>query len=186
MFDFSKEFILSLQKWDKYFFNKFYLQTVDVFYRYLKSNYFLQDSEIYDIISDFYLKVWKWIWKYNFDYSFNWWLWTVFKNTAKDYFKSNSKQIVSTVYQNDESVNFDDFVIEDSGMLENIELEYEYEKIDEAIKLLDESSKEILHLKYIENLSNSEISKLTWLKLDNVRQKLSRAIKKLKNKLNNS
>ena len=44
---------------------------------------------------------------------------------------------------------------------------------------LDEVSKEIVILRYVEDLSFDEIAKITWLQWDAVRQRASRAIKKV-------
>jgi RNA polymerase sigma factor (sigma-70 family) len=48
---------------------------------------------------------------------------------------------------------------------------------------LDEISKEIISLKYIEDKSYEEISEILWISQDLVRQRCSRALKALKVKL---
>jgi RNA polymerase sigma factor (sigma-70 family) len=48
---------------------------------------------------------------------------------------------------------------------------------------LDEMSKEIISLKYIEDKSYGEISGILWISQDLVRQRCSRALKALKVKL---
>lgn len=182
MFNFSNDFIDKLIKKDKSAFNEFYLKSIDIFFRYLKSNYFLSDSEIYDIISDFYLKIWNWIWKYNTNYNLNSWVWTVFKNTMKDYFKwSNFKLDEYASLWKDNDIN--DLVSQESESLNILQSDYEYSLINKEIKNLDDLSKEIIHLKYVEELSNKEISTILWISIDNVRQRASRAINKLKSKL---
>ena len=57
------------------------------------------------------------------------------------------------------------------------------EKIQNAIFELDEISKEVISLKYIEEKSYGEISKILWISQDSVRQRCSRALKALKIKL---
>jgi DNA-directed RNA polymerase specialized sigma subunit len=51
------------------------------------------------------------------------------------------------------------------------------------MKELDDWSKDIIYWKFIEEKSNEEIEILLWISNDNVRQKLSRAIKQLKSRL---
>jgi RNA polymerase sigma factor (sigma-70 family) len=85
--DFDKEFIEQLVKQDQRAFNEFYLQTVDMFFRYLNSNFFLSKEDAEDIVSDFYVKRWNTVKKYNFKQSFSAFVWTVFKNLVKDSFK---------------------------------------------------------------------------------------------------
>lgn len=59
MLDFDQDFVEKLLKKDKNTFNKFYLQTVDVFYRYLRGRYFLTEADSQDLLSTFYMKVWN-------------------------------------------------------------------------------------------------------------------------------
>jgi hypothetical protein len=54
--DFDKEFIEKLIKQDQRAFNEFYLKTVDTFFRYINSNFFMSKEEAEDVISDFYVK----------------------------------------------------------------------------------------------------------------------------------
>jgi DNA-directed RNA polymerase specialized sigma24 family protein len=87
--DFSKEFIEKLIKQDQRAFNEFYLKTVDMFFRYINSNFFLSKEDAEDIISDFYVKWWNIGSKYDFKQSFSAFVWTVFKNLVKDNFKKH-------------------------------------------------------------------------------------------------
>jgi DNA-directed RNA polymerase specialized sigma24 family protein len=89
--DFEKKFIEKLIKKDQNAFNEFYLKTIDVFSRYLNTNYFLDSDEIEDILADFYVK-WRDVCdKYKFEQSFSAFVWTVFKNLLKDNFKKHKE-----------------------------------------------------------------------------------------------
>jgi DNA-directed RNA polymerase specialized sigma subunit len=48
---------------------------------------------------------------------------------------------------------------------------------------LDDLSKDIIYLKFIEEKNNDEIEQILWLTQENIRQKISRAIKYLKSLL---
>ena len=56
LIEFETAFLLLLIQQDESAFNTFYLKTVDIFFRYLKTNYFLDQEECEDIIADFYVK----------------------------------------------------------------------------------------------------------------------------------
>jgi RNA polymerase sigma factor (sigma-70 family) len=64
-----------------------------------------------------------------------------------------------------------------------LETEYQYKQIENAMKELDGDSREIIYLKFIEEKENSEIADMLQISNENVRQKLSRALKKLKSLL---
>lgn len=177
--EFDKNFIEKIVKQDQRAFNQFYLDTVDVFFRYLKSNYFLDKQECEDIISDFYIKWRDLVKKYDSKQSFTAFMWTVFKNLTKDYFKKH-KDIWFSSFKNEENDNFEDQIEDEVDIITLLESDFQYQQIQNAIEQLDFDSREIVFLKFIEEKSNDEISQLLWLSKDNVRQKISRSIKKLK------
>ncbi len=57
MKSYDTQFLKKLQLRDSAAFTELYNDTVDSFFRYLKSTYFLGDAEIDDIISSFYVKL---------------------------------------------------------------------------------------------------------------------------------
>ena len=71
MISFDEPFIQKLKHQDHNAFNTFYLQTVDVFFRYIEANYFLAREDAEDIISEFYVKFWDSIKKYDDKLSFS-------------------------------------------------------------------------------------------------------------------
>lgn len=184
MFNFSKDFVTKIINKDKHCFSRLYTETVDTFFRYLKSNYFLEDNEVEDILSDVYYKVWNWLDKINHWDNFEAWVWRIFKNTTYDYFKKNKETNFSNINNSDDDENFEDG-IEDSeiDLTEFLENEFKYEHIKEAMEKLDDISKDIIFLKFIEEKSYEEISNTLWIKYDTVRQRISRAIKKLRSYL---
>lgn len=177
--NFDDKFVEKLLNKDKNAFNELYLQTVDIFYRYLKSNYFISDSDAEDIVSNFYLKVWNWLWKYKYMKNFSSWLRTIFRNTIKDDFKKTKEKHFSH-YTKESDEELDSSLVSEENVINLLQSDYEYSKITKAIDMLDDLSKEIIYLKYIEEKSNKEISIILDITEDNVRQRNSRAIKKLK------
>jgi RNA polymerase sigma factor (sigma-70 family) len=88
---FEKEFISKLKQQDHNAFNRFYLETVDMLFRYIQANYFLSAEDAQDIISDFYVKFRESIKNFREDESFSGYFWIIFKNLVKDHFKKNSE-----------------------------------------------------------------------------------------------
>lgn len=181
--NFDKDFIEKLVKQDQQAFNEFYLKTVDMFFRYIKSNFYLSKVASEDVISEFYVKWWSVVKKYDFKQSFSAFMWTVFKNLLKDNFKKHW-EISFSNFNNDDWEKFDETLEDDFNLSDFLETNFQFEKIEKAMKNIDTESKEIIYLKFIEEKDNKEISELLNLSNDNVRQKISRSIKKLKSLLN--
>ncbi len=180
--DFSKEFIEKLVKKDQLAFNEFYLKTIDIFSRYLNSNYFLENHEIEDILWDFYVKWWDVCDKYKFEQSFSAYVWTIFKNLLKDFFKKH-KDIPFTnmsAGNDDEKESFEDTLQDDIDIIDFLEKDFQYKQIEEWMKKLDDDCREMIYLKFVEWKDNVEIAEILELSVDNVRQKIFRALKKLK------
>jgi RNA polymerase sigma-70 factor (ECF subfamily) len=66
-----------------------------------------------------------------------------------------------------------------------LEIDFQLKQIEDAMKQLDLESRELIYLKFIEEKNNTEIADILQISNDNVRQKLSRALKKLKSLLTN-
>lgn len=175
----EKALIKKLVKKDHEAYNDFYLQTVDMFYRFVISRYILSTQEIEDIVSDFYMKFWRVVEKYDETYAFETYMWTVFRNWIKDYFK---KQKLWSFPENFDAQDPDE---DEQILLDGLQNNYLMEDISNAMQKLDERSYEIIFLKFIEEKTYEEISMLLWVAQDAVRQRISRSLKKLKTLLVN-
>jgi len=111
--------------------------------------------------------------------NFSGWIWTVFKNLVKDYFKKSKELHFADLNANSQQ-NFEDNLLSDDNVDELLNTNFKIEEIKVAMKKLDETSKEIVFLKFVEEKSNEEISQTLNISHDNVRQRISRALKKLK------
>lgn len=182
----DKEHIKKLQQQDQNAFNQFYLQTVDMFFRYINANYFIAKQDAEDIISDFYVKFWEWVKAYKEDKSFTAYFRTIFKNTIKDFFKKNSDTPFTDLQQYDEWEHFEDTLVDDVDITKLLENNFKFEQIEQAMKNLDDISKDVIYFKFIEERTYEEIALITWVSNELIRQRLSRAIKQLKKFLNES
>lgn len=177
---FEIEHIKKLKHQDQNAFNQFYLETVDMFFRYINANYFIGKQDAEDIISDFYVKFWEGVKAYKEDQSFTAYFRTIFKNTIKDFFKKNSDTPFTELQTNDEGLAFEDTLVDDIDLTKLLENDFKFEQIEKAMKQLDDISKDIIYFKFIEEKTNEEISSITWSSNEMIRQRLSRAIKQLK------
>lgn len=180
------DFILAFKKLlvqqDEEAFNKFYLETVDIFFRYLKANYFIDDNDMQDIIADFYIKCRNWFPSFDINQNFSGWIRSIFKNTIKDFWKKKEDSAFSEIDPENE-ISFEDSLEDDEDYTEILNNEYTFAEIQKAMHELDEMSKEIISLKFIEDKSYGEIAQILWISQDLVRQRCSRALKALKIKL---
>ena len=180
MITFDTEHIKKLKEQDQNTFNQFYLQTVDMFFRYINANYFISKQDAEDIISDFYVKFWEGVKSYKEDQSFSAYFRTILKNTIKDFFKKNSDTPFTELQTNDEWEHFEDTLVDDFDLIKLLENNFKFEQIEKAMKRLDDMNKDIIYFRFIEEKTNEEIASITWFSNEMVRQRLSRAIKQLK------
>ena len=180
--DFILAFKELLVQQDEDAFNKFYLETVDIFFRYLKANYFIDDDDMQDIIADFYIKCWNGFPSFDISQNFSGWVWSIFKNTLKDFWKKKWETAFSEI-DPENDISFEDSLEDEEDFTQILDNEYTLEQIRLAIFELDEMSKEVISLKFIEEKSYGEISEILWISQDLVRQRCSRALKALKIKL---
>ncbi|MFA7298371.1 MAG: sigma-70 family RNA polymerase sigma factor [Candidatus Absconditabacterales bacterium] len=186
MINLDTEHIKKLKQQDQNAFNQFYLQTVDMFFRYINANYFISKQDAEDVISNFYVKFWEGVKSYKEDQSFTAYFRTIFKNTLKDFFKKNTDKPFTNLQTNDEGMSFEETLIDDIDITKLLENDFKFEQIEQAMKQLDDISKDMIYFKFIEEKTNEEISSITGSSNEMIRQRLSRAIKQLKKLLENN
>ena len=179
LIEFETAFLLLLIQQDESAFNTFYLKTVDIFFRYLKTNYFL------DIIADFYVKFRNAVRSYDIEQSFSAYTWTIFKNALKDYFKKTKEIRFSQLDSpNPDFESFEDSLVDEFDYSELLDQNFQLDMIQSAMQELDPTSREIIFLKFIEDKSNAEIEEILQISQEVIRQRISRAFKKLRTLLN--
>lgn len=161
-------------------FSRFYTQSVNIFFRYIKAHYFMEDPEIHDLLSEFYLKCRKNLHKYNPEYAFETFVWTIFRNFIKDHFKKIKETYPDADVLEDLAGGSD----EDEA-LEILEQSYAFEQIKDGLAALDELSQTMISLRFIEEKTYEEISVMLDCSVETCRKRLSRALKKLKQNINN-
>lgn len=180
---YSKQFLQLLVAKDETAFQMLYEHTVDSFYRFLKSSYRIDEASIQDILSDTFLKI-----RNNLEYlqeqqNTQSYLWTILRNTSKDYFKKTKEVAFSELdHQNsdEDSIKFEDNIVDPEDVAELFNIQFQSEKIQKAIYELDNKYQEAVVLKFIEGYDNEEISWILNISEDNVRQRISRGLSKLR------
>lgn len=179
MLDYDERKLQLIVKKNKKAFNEFYVETVNTFYRYLKSNYILSESDIQDLLSNLYLRIWNWLNNYKEENNFKSWVWTILKNLVKDYFKSLKMSSFTDMELLTDS-NFENSLYTDEQILDFLENDYKYDQIVQAMDNLWEKYKSVIFLKFVEEKSYEEISEILWISNANCRKLLSRGILQLK------
>lgn len=183
---YNKQFLQSLVAKDETAFQILYEHTVNSFYRFLKSSYHLDEATIHDILSDTFLKIRNSLEYLQEQQNPQSYLRTILRNTTKDFFKKTKEVSFSELdYQNSEedAVRFEDNIQDTEDITELFNIQFQSENIQQAIYELDSKYQEVIVLKFIEWYDNEEISWILNISEDNVRQRLSRGLCKLRDLL---
>ncbi len=154
-------FSLIYQKYGKQIFSFIYWRTSDI-------------HLAEDILQDVFLKAWNNIKTYKIKGgSIKAWLYRIARNTVIDYYRVK-KQTISL-----DDVSFE-LASSETKATELVDLKIELKKIKKAINFLPDIQKEVIILKFIEELSNKEVSKILNKSEGAIRIIQFRALKKLK------
>lgn len=179
MFWFSPEFLSSFLARNENSFAKFYEETVDGFYRYVKHTYQFQEAQIQDILSESYVKIWNNIDRMKQGQNIQSYCRSIIRNNCLDVISKNKEIHFSDLDVNDE-LSFEETLEDPLSIKDLLEESFQSEQIIKALEELELKYKEVIILKYTEDFSNSEIASYLWIQEDNVRQRISRWLAKLK------
>lgn len=180
-------FIERLRHHDELAFARFYEDSTDDFFRYVVSHYNLSDSEVHDILSDVYLKIWQHIEKYDKKYTFWQFVRTVLKNQCKDYFKKSKPVLFS--HLTEELIDTTKRSMKDSSYAyssDSTELfvfDVEYDVLHQTLLTLSSDDQELIHARYVMGYPYETIADIYFISADSARQKISRIIKRLQSLL---
>lgn len=168
--EFSPEYVRRLQRRDQQAFSELYTNIIDRLYRYIAWRYHLDRQGVYDLLGDFFVKLRDRIDRVNPEQPLEPWIWTVFRNFVADYFKTKKYTVRLDGLED---------MLQDTALdpLQQTQQLTQLQRIYTVLDQLDDISKEIVILRYVEDLSFDEIGKITWLQGDAIRPRASRAIK---------
>lgn len=161
-------------KQDPQAFGQLYDLYVEKIYRFV---YFKINSkeEAEDIVSNVFLKIWSYLTEYTEKEieSFSGLIYRVARNAVVDFYRQRASRPESAWEENP------DLAVEEEGY-KDAEVGQEMEQLMRLIKKLKQEYQEVLLLKYVDDLSNNEISDILGKSKISVRVTLHRAVKKLK------
>lgn len=156
-------------------FGKLYDMYIDQIFRFVRFKV-ATDENAQDITSDVFLKTWHYLQKSEKKIeNFNALIYRVARNCIVDYYRKKSKDsVVSSCEQ------FEEIVKDRTNIIDELDIKIDLEQIESKLKLLKEEYREVIILRYIEDLNISEIAEILNKTKSNVRVLIHRALKTLK------
>lgn len=171
------QLVKEAQSGDTEAFGRIYDLLLDRVYRFI---YFRVNSkeDAEDLTETVFMKMWEGLKGYeDTGVPFEAWVFRIARNSVTDYYRTNKSNVAI-----DEALEIED----DSPSIEEIvETNLTKEKVLEALKKLPDIYKDIITMKFIEELENEEISQILDKPVDQIRVLQSRALKALRKELNN-
>jgi RNA polymerase sigma-70 factor, ECF subfamily len=167
------ELVKSAKKGEKDSFSELYEYYITPIFRFV---YFRVRSRVdaEDLTQTVFLKAWDHLSDYRQGKNpFSSWLYAIARNTVIDFWKKKKDWDISELGKN--TIKSKEEPVDDL-----IEREDDLRRLKEIIELLTDEQQEAVILKFIDGLSNKEISKIMGKKEDAIRQLQSRAIRILK------
>ncbi len=169
----ESELILQAKKGDSEAFGTLYDTYAPAIYRFALFKVGTK-SDAEDITHGVFLKAWKSVRKYREEgHPFSSWLYRIAQNTIIDHYRSskNHRDIDSLP---------EDSLSEHPGFEENVDRGLRAELVHKAIRELDDTSQSVLLMKFVNDLSNKEISATLQKSEGAIRVIQHRALKQLK------
>lgn len=173
---------LSLPEWfllreaklgDKEAFGRLYQIYVDRIFRFVFFRVGQNQETAEDLVSDIFLKSWEKLDMFD-GKNFQAWVYMIARNRIVDFYRSQKPQTVL-----DEQIEGKETVEE--KVFQTLEIE----RVQKALKHLTDEQQEIIVMKFVQDLANSEIAEILGKKEEAIRAMQYRAIKRLKEVLGN-
>ena len=166
----DKILVYKAKRGDKEAYGKLYLRYFDAIYRYIFFRVSQNHEEAEDITEIVFFKAWE---KFaTFDEQaagFRAWIYTIARNQVIDYYKKEKKQTKLLENHIDDRENPEEKILR----------EHEFEIVLAAVRKLPKDQAEVISLKFIEEMSNKEMSRILGKKENAIRALQFRALKKL-------
>lgn len=149
--------------------------------RYLRRLTGLDAESIEDVLQEAFIKIYVNLNDYDPSYSFSSWAYRITHNEAINYLRKNKK--VTTVpleTEDEESANLIDVLKSEIDVAADASRNDLVERIREAINMLPDKYREVLILRYMEDLDYQEISDILRMPMGTVATTINRAKEKFK------
>ena len=149
--------------------------------RYVRRLTGLEAESIEDILQEAFIKIYVNLNNYDPDYSFSSWAYRITHNEAVNYLRKNKKVItVPLETEDEESANLIDFLKSEIDVAEEITRKDLIRRIRKTISMLPEKYREVLILRYMEDMGYREISDILRIPMGTVATTINRAKEKFK------
>ena len=164
--------VLRAQKGDSQAFGQLYLKYLDKIYRYVYFRVRCQREEAEDLTEQIFYRAWEGLEKFDFKKgTFQAWLYRIAHNLVIDHHRQAAKKKEMPL-----QVDFPD----GSDLLGDLKSEEKRQALTTALGKLSGDQQQVIILKFIEEMSNSDISLIMNKKEEAVRALQSRALKRLR------
>lgn len=169
-------FVAKAKRGDKNAFGQLYLKYLDGIYRYIFFRVGERKTDAEDLTETVFFNAWEHIGKYKtIEGNFRAWLYSIAHNTVIDYYRKEKYRIES----------LEEYIPDERGSVEDAILKkIETEEVIAALNLLTQEQKDVIILRFIEDLSPKEIAKILKKNEEAIRALQYRAIKELQKILN--
>lgn len=162
-----------------------YIQYYDIYkdkiysYFYYAVNKDTQLAE--DLTSEVFLKGFEHFDSYNDEYNFSTWVFRIARNTLYDYFRK--KKVDISLDDSESEMSLSEFTKYEQDFDEKIDTDIKMQHVYNTLETIPIGQKELIIMKYIQELTTKEISQLTGKTEACVRKNLSRWLQSLNKSL---
>ena len=149
--------------------------------RYVRRLTGLDSESIEDILQEAFIKIYINLNDYDPDYSFSSWAYRITHNEAINYLRKNKK--ITTIpleTEDEESANLIEMLKSEIDVAEEVSRNDLIQRIRKVISMLPDKYREVLILRYMEDLNYEEISDVLRMPMGSVATTISRAKEKFK------
>ena len=150
-------------------------------FRYVRRFSGLEKEGVEDVLQEAFIKIYTNLNDYNPKFTFSAWAYRITHNEAINYLRKNKKQIILPLETEDkETLSLIDALQSDANIAEEISNKDFIERTRQAINMLPEKYREVLVLRYMEDLEYQEISDILRIPMGTVATMINRAKEKFK------
>lgn len=153
-----------------------YDRYVEQIYRYVRRRV-NEDATAEDLVSQTFFDALNHLQSYQFrGFPFSSWLYKIAHNNVLKWYRENSKY---------NKVDLEDVkeILGEDILEENLDVNLEKDELKKALERMDYEERELIRLKYFEEVSNIEMGEIMGITPNNIGVKLFRALRKLKSLL---
>lgn len=151
---------------------KNYKEYKDKIYTYILYRVDFNSELAEDLTSEVFLKAWDHYKNFDESRSFQAWIYTIAKNHLKNYYRTCYREVCLENVK-EPSIEFK----------QRIEIDIELKRVVDVIKNMNESYREVLLMRFVDELSNKEIANILGKEEGAIRTHISRALNELRERI---